>query len=68
VRTHGGQGGGRHKNLRGHKRTPKGLKELQDHIWDPWEAYKSPITLSHLEFDIIWLEMHILEVQIIFKV
>jgi hypothetical protein len=27
------------------------------------QVYKSPNILSHLEFDIIWLEMHILEVQ-----
>jgi hypothetical protein len=37
-------------------------------IYKPKDAYKSPSALLHLEFDIVWLEMHILEVQIIFKV
>jgi hypothetical protein len=60
--------GGVHKCLKEHKRAPWAHMGSLGCIHKPKGTYMSPNALSHLEFDIIWLEMHVLEVQIIFKV
>jgi hypothetical protein len=64
-----------HMGLMGYIREPKGAHKThgahtgtQGSIHKSRGAYKRPNALSHLEFYIIWLEIYILKVQIIFKV